>query len=357
MCVLAVFFGLAVTVFLILLAIELSKISQSQNGSVNVTDSSLVALNPDGFEGDLNNVRLTLETENDRTEVEVFKQPCDEVSISSYSLTVKKMHELVSEYFNRQAYNYNGKDKPIYGVEGSILYFTLLSSNANPSFCPRLSVFNNNILYQDAINVHVNVEGDIAQSPCFPVNTSDIPAVGTWSYTFENSEYIYVTIEKGEGVVVNGMISGTIKQYEKIPNLVEGCSDSYPLTYESRTCKVDICKKECVTYDPPKQCIFLQSNTDNNIRIQYEDMSATFTFKIMIYLTGMIFVLLLGVIPVIVLCYKHLYLPCCGQCCVKDNSSRYKLMDDVASFPSVGSQTSLRSVISGTFVNIIYTCS
>ena len=318
LCVLAVFFGLAVIVFLILLAIELSKISQSQNGSVNVTDCSLVAINPDGFEGDLNNVRLTLETEDDRTEVEVFKQPCDEVSVSSHNLTVRNMQELVSEYFNRQAYNYNGEDKPIYGVEGSVLYFTLLSSNASDadlSFCPRLSVFNNNNLYQDAIGVRVNVEGDIAQSPCFPVNTSDTPAVGTWSYTFENSEYIYVTIEKDGGVVVNGMISGTRRLYDDTPDL--GCSNSNPLIFESRTCIVDICKKECVTRDPPKQCIFLQSNRKSNSEIKYETERAYFTYMGMIYTvttTGALLCCFLVLLLLVCLSY------CCARCNIKHSN-------------------------------------
>ena len=312
MCVLAVVLGIVVTVFLILLAIELSKISQSQNGSVNVTDSSLVALNPNGFEGDLNNVRLTLETENDRTEVEVFKQPCDEVSVSSHNLTVNKMQELVSDYFNRQAYNYNGEDKPIYGVEGSILYFTLSSnaSDANPSFCPRLSIFNDNNLFQVAIGDDANVEGDIAQSPCFPVNTSDTPAVGTWSYTFENSEYIYVTIEKGEGVVVNGMISGTIRLYDDIPD--QGCSN--PLISKSRTCIVDICKKECVTRDPPKQCIFLQSNMKSNSEIKYETERAHFTYMGMIYTVTTTGALLCCFLVLLLVCLSY-----CAQCHIKNS--------------------------------------
>ena len=331
MCVLAVFFGLAVTVFLILLAIELSKISQSQNGSVNVTDSSLVALNPDGFEGDLNNVRLTLETENDRIEVEVFKQPCDEVSVSSHNLTVNKMQELVSNSFNRQAYNYNGEDKPIYGVEGSVLYFTLLSSNAsdaNPSFCPRLSIFNDNNLFQRAIGVDANVKGDIAQSPCFPVNTSDIPAVGTWSYTFETSEYIYVTIEKGGGVVVNGMISGTRRLYDDIPDL--GCSN--PLISESRTCIVDICKKECVTRDAPKQCIFLQSNSKSNSEIKYETKRAYFTYMGMIYTVTTTVALLCCFLVPLLMCLSY----SCAQCHIKNSNlppsppyRNYESMNDI----------------------------
>ena len=322
-------FGLGAIVFLIFLLKEV--ISQSQNRSVNVTDSSLVALDPNGFEGELHNIQLRLETEDENIEVEVYKQPCGEVSVSSHILMVRKMHELVSEYFNRQAYNYNGEDMPIYGVKGSVLNFTLLSSNAsdaNPSFCPCLSVFNNNNLYQDAIGVRVNIEGNIAQSPCFPVNTSDTPAVGTWSYTFENSEYIYVTIEKGGDVVVNGMISGTRRLYKKTADLVEGCTDSEPLIYESTMCTVNICKKRCPAYKPFRQCIFLQSNSNSNIEISYETDVAPLTFLAVICLSMMLFLILLLSVLVPSLacsCYKKTrspsIIPYCAQCSVESNSS------------------------------------
>ena len=245
------------------------------------------------------------------------------------------MQELVSNSFNRQAYNYNGEDKPIYGVEGSVLYFIISSnaSDANQIFCPRLSIFNNNNLYQVAIGIHVNVEGNIAQSPCFPVNTSDNPAVGTWSYTFENSEYIYVTIEKGAGVVVNGMISGTIRLFQKTTDLVEGCTDSEPLIYESMMCKVNICKKQCPAYKPFRQCIFLQSNSNSNIEISYETDVAPLTFLAVIFLCMvLLFLILLLFVLVLSLacsCYKKTrspsIIPYCTQYSVESNSSRCPL--------------------------------
>ena len=346
--VLPVIFALTLV---ILLGVDLSQ--SQQNGCVNITDASLVALNPEGFEGELIYVQLTLETEDSRTEVKVYKQPCDEVSVLSRNLTVRNMQELVSQNFERQRYNYHGDDTPIYGVEGSVLAFTLSanSSNSNPD-CLRLTYFNDFNLYRDALNdQNITVKGDIAQSPCFPVNTSDIPAVGTWSYTFENSEYIYVTIEKGGGVVVNGMISGTIIMYEKTPDLVEGCSNLNPLTYESRMCIVDICQKKCITRDPPKQCIFLQSNITDNIRIQYEDESATFTYNSVLYLTGIIFFAILGCILAIVtlvvyLRYKLLCMPYYVQ---RSNGSSSPLSSSVviqyksATIPVMHNVTSFRS--------------
>ena len=121
---------------------------------------------------------------------------------------------------------------------------------------------------------------------------------------------------------------------------VKGCSDSKTLISESRTCRVDICEKECITYNPPKQCIFLQSFSSSNSKIRYETERACFTFKAMICLIVAAVVLLLYILLVYLGC-KHVHLSSCilhcTQCIVESDNIKlttsptngdYQLIDD-----------------------------
>ena len=243
-------------------------------GFVNVTDNSTVLVD-DVFNKDLNNIELTLVTNSDKAQVDVYRQSCKDVESASIDLLPQAIPFPFVEYFKRQPCNYYGQDRPLYGLKGTtVTYHISASSRLLHPGCPKISIFRDNDLYNDAIKPNVNgennsthINGIIAQSPCLSVNNSNPSAPSSWEYTFNETGYVYSTIDEGAYMTITGNISVALKVYE-LHNLQPVCTDESTLTTDSTKCNIDVCGSLCLKHRP-RSCIFLRSNGLVPVELKY----------------------------------------------------------------------------------------
>ena len=304
--------------------IKLALHSENNKGSVNVTDYSLVNINPDGFMDDLHHIELTLITQDENVEVNVYKEPCNSVKQSMNKLQPSHIAQLYTPYFKRQPYNYRGEDNPLYGLEGSFLRFNLSanSTNSDPG-CLKISVFNRHNYYYDATNPGedntTRVDGVIDHSPCLSVSISGPPANSSWTFTFDRPQYVYTTVDEGKRVQIDGIISGHLVKYS-IPSGDPVCqlltTTQSPAALHK--CKVDVCGKRCAKSGSPTQCLFVRIQPTENlffqqIEIMYETVSSIHINRNFYYsLCSFFFVSLVIGLLIIIVIIKLCLCPCGG---------------------------------------------
>ena len=309
--------GLAAAAAIMMLVLYLTP---KHTDYINISDKSIVEINyPERFSGSLDSVKLVLSTTDDLAEVSVYQQSCHLVTGSQTQLPVRSIPELKTEYFRRHPFNYNGKDNPLYGTTGSYLQFHVYMYSSSVQHinhgCQRISVFTNYDFYAEAIDPQKNGEnnstkmnGIVKQSPCLLVGSHGISATSSWNYTYESSGYVYVTIDGGPYVVINGNISGSVNTYNA-DGLKPICSDKSVLTTDSSECSVEICGSIC-TKTKPKQCIFVQSmaNVLSRTKVTYTNYEPILSPDVLsvLYTDGALMMLFIFIVTCysIYYCYK-----------------------------------------------------
>lgn len=293
------------------------------DGSVNISDHNILALNDEGFGNNLDSVHLTLVNKDDSVAINIYQDKCDTTNISSFTLHEVSPPELYAPYgFKRQPYNYNKLDTPLFALKGSTIEFNVTAvhspDNFNISMCLRIRIFNNRELYMDAIDpgehYMLNVEGTIAESHCLSVNALGPPGTSNnWTYTLTKAQYVYATIDVGLDVIVTGSITGQVNRYQVDQHSLLPCS---PLTSDSPHCEVKICGGKCVKPTAhPLQCIYLQlhdGSDQETIEYEVHYTAKLPIFKFSFFMSGGGFtVASLAIVLLIVL----IYLRCkCCQC-------------------------------------------
>ncbi len=280
----------------------------SETRYANITDNNTVLLGTE-FSQELSNIELSLLSDDDGLEVDVYKRNCDNMAATAIGLVLHDMPFLHTNFFKRQPWNYNGEDRPLYGVKGTHLVFHVSASSTmiHPG-CPKISIFRDHNLYHHATNPSINgennsttINGIIAQSPCLAVN-NDGTIPSTWNYTFNETGYVYSTVDEGTDMIITGNITGTRYVYDS-NDLEPVCTDRSTLTTDSNLCTINVCGSLCLRYKP-RYCIFFKSNGVGPAKVKYKTnkpilLRTEFIIGIIIVL---ILMLLLFLIPV---CYSN----------------------------------------------------
>ena len=262
---------------------------EKEGGSVNVSDFSVVNVKSSGFMNTLDFVEVSLvnsengTTENRSIEVNVYNEHCGDIPTLNNVLPPSYTQQPYSDIFKQQPYNYQKEDNPLYGLEGSLLIFSISASStiSNPG-CPKISIFNDYNYYFDATNPgetnNTHLDGVIDHSPCLTVSTSGPPANSSWTFRFDRPQYIYATIDVGKMVQIDGSISGYLVSYS-VSSLSPVCEGLTIQSRSLRTCKVEICGQTCTRSGSLTQCLFVQVQpTDDDdlgqVEVAYTEVSS-----------------------------------------------------------------------------------
>lgn len=306
-------FALFVITFIALLISTVCLISNKPgpySDQYNITDNSTILLDIDGYSYDVNKIEFMLLSNDREANIAVYQW----IGTSSNLLSLTTKSEDLSPhvvdpsytgFFKRQPLNYNGGDNPIYGVTGTQLKFLLVAWSllATPS-CLKIRVFRNQSFYNSAVieNGETNltvVNGVIDHSHCLPVGTHDSPANATWSYTFNETGYVFVSFDEGSDThILGGRITGTIKIFDTL-KLTPVCFASI----KSKLCALDVCGRAlCLKYHSHSYTYaFLKSDGVSKSEVGFKVTKARLAVKefILVLVTGLFLIL------------TSLYMVCC----------------------------------------------